>query len=152
MKLSENFSLAELTISDTAKRNGIKNIPNNKQIESLKKLAVSILHPVRNHFGVPIHVSSGFRSKELNKFVKGAQTSQHCAGEAVDIDMDNTSVTNRQIFDFIRLNLEFDQLIYEFGTSKNPDWVHVSFVANLNQRNQILIAKKIDGKTIYQKF
>ena len=152
MNLSENFTLAELTISETGKRLGIKNVPNKEQIKALQLLCLKVLQTIRNHFGIPIHISSGFRIKELNKAIGGAGTSQHCRGEAADIDMDNTTVTNRQVFDFIRLNLQFDQLIFEFGTSKNPDWVHVSYNSNGNQRNQVLIAKKIAGKSVYQNF
>jgi len=152
MQLSENFSLGEMTISGTGKRLGIKNVPNKVQIECLRLLAVNVLQPIRNHFGVAILLSNAFRSKELNKAVGGSTTSQHMKGEAADIDVDNTSITNREVFDFIRKNLQFDQLIYEFGTSKNPDWVHVSWNSNGKQRNEVLIAKKIAGKTSYQNY
>lgn len=152
MQISENFSLGELTISETAKRNGIKNVPNAVQIEALKKLAENVLQPIRNHFGVPIHISSGFRSVQLNKSIGGAGTSQHCKGEAADIDMDKTSIKNRDVFDFIRTKLQFDQLIFEGGSPKNPDWVHVSWNPKGKQRNQVLIAKMIAGKMIYQNY
>ncbi len=152
MELSKNFSLGEMTISGTAKRLGIKNIPNKTQIEALRLLAINVLQPIHNHFRVAILLSNAFRSKELNKAVGGSRTSQHMEGEAADIDMDNTTISNREIFDFIRLNLTFDQLIYEFGNSKNPDWVHVSWNSKGKQRNQVLIAKKIAGKTTYQHF
>lgn len=152
MNLSENFSLGELTISETAKRKGIKNVPNAKQIEALKKLSENVLQPIRNHFGIPIHISSGYRSTELNKSIGGAGTSQHCKGEAADIDMDFTSVKNREIFDFIRTKIEFDQLIFEGGTPKNPAWVHVSWNSNGKQRNQVLIAKLVAGKMSYQNY
>jgi hypothetical protein len=85
----------------------------------------------------------------LNKAIKGAATSQHCSGEAMDIDMDGTSITNAQIFNYIKDNLVFDQLIWEFGTDKNPDWVHVSYESTGKQRKQILKAIKKNGKTSY---
>ena len=155
MKLSENLSLAEMLISETTKRLGIKNNPTPEHLENLKAWATNIFQPCRNHFGIPIHISSGYRSKELNKAVPGSsKTSQHSTGQAGDIDMDNTSITNAQLFHWIKDNLEFDQLIWEFGTTKNPDWVHVSFVASGKGKNrkQVLIAKKIAGKTTYLNF
>jgi zinc D-Ala-D-Ala carboxypeptidase len=140
MKLSTHFSLAELIRSDTAKRKRIKNFPSPIQTENLILLCNKILEPIREHFKVPIFISSGFRSKELNKAVKGKANSQHVTGEAVDIDMDGSSggVTNAMVFNFIKDNLKYDQLLWEYGTSENPDWVHVSFSASGKQRNQTL--------------
>jgi hypothetical protein len=149
MQLSKNLSLAEVTRSETAKRKGISNMPTPEHIENFKKLATNIFQPIREHFDKPIFISSGYRSAELNKAIGGSLSSQHCSGEAIDIDMDGTDITNKQIFDYIKDNLTFDQLIWEFGTNSNPDWVHVSFAANRSQRKQILVAKKVDGKTVY---
>ena len=149
MQLSKNLSLAEVTRSETAKRKGISNMPTPEHIENFKKLATNIFQPIREHFDKPILISSGYRSAELNKAIGGSLSSQHCSGEAIDIDMDGTDITNKQIFDYIKDKLNFDQLIWEFGTSSNPDWVHVSFAANRSQRKQILVAKKVDGKTVY---
>ena len=149
MQLSKNLTLAEVTRSESAKRNGISNEPTAEHIENFKKLANKIFQPIRSNFGVPIHISSGYRSAALNKFVKGSATSQHCTGEAIDIDMDGTGISNKQVFDFIKTHLKFDQLIWEFGTDKNPDWVHVSYEASGNQRGQILKAIKKSGKTAY---
>jgi hypothetical protein len=149
MQLSTNLSLAEVTRSETAKRRGISNMPTPEHIENFKKLAVNIFQPIREHFGKPILISSGYRSAELNKAIGGSLSSQHCSGEAIDIDMDGTDITNKQIFDYIKDNLNFDQMIWEFGTDANPDWVHVSFAANRSQRKQILVAKKVNGKTTY---
>jgi zinc D-Ala-D-Ala carboxypeptidase len=148
MQLSENLSLAEMLRSESAKRRGISNKPTAEHIENMKAWAVNIFQPIRNHFGKPIFLSSGYRSKELNRAVGGSQTSQHSKGEAGDIDNDNTDIKNRDIFNFIKDNLEFDQLIWEFGTEENPAWVHVSF-SRTHNRKQILIAKKIHGKTTY---
>jgi len=154
MQLSQNLSLAEMTISETAKRKGISNQPNPEHLNNMEVLAEKVFQPIREHFKIPIHISSGYRSKALNKAIGGSQTSQHSTGQAMDIDMDNTSITNAQLFHWIKDNLQFDQLIWEFGTTKNPDWVHVSFVApgKGKNRNQVLVAKKIAGKTSYQNF
>jgi zinc D-Ala-D-Ala carboxypeptidase len=149
MQLSANLSLAEVTRSETAKRRGISNMPTPEHIENFKKLAINIFQPIREHFGKPILISSGYRSAELNKAIGGSLSSQHCSGEAIDIDMDGTDITNAQIFHYIKDNLNFDQIIWEFGTDKNPDWVHVSFAANRSQRKQMLVAKKVNGKTTY---
>jgi zinc D-Ala-D-Ala carboxypeptidase len=149
MQLSNNLLLAEVTRSETAKRKGISNMPTAEHIENFKKLAANIFQPIREHFGKPIIISSGYRSAELNKAIGGSLSSQHCSGEAIDIDMDGTDITNAQIFYYIKDNLNFDQIIWEFGTNTNPDWVHVSFAANRSQRKQILVAKKVNGKTTY---
>jgi hypothetical protein len=149
MQLSTNLSLAEVTRSETAKRRGISNMPTAEHIENFKKLALNIFQPIREHFGKPIIISSGYRSAELNKAIGGSLSSQHSSGEAIDIDMDGTDITNAQIFNYIKDNLNFDQMIWEFGTDTNPDWVHVSFAANRSQRKQILVAKKVNGKTTY---
>jgi zinc D-Ala-D-Ala carboxypeptidase len=152
MQLSKNLALAEVIRSETAKRKGINNMPTPEHIENFKKLAEKIFQPIREHFGVPIHISSGYRSKELNTAIGGSLTSQHCQGEAIDIDMDGTSITNKQIFDFIKDNLDFDQMIWEFGTETNPDWVHVSYESTGKQRKQILKAVKQGGRTKYLPF
>ena len=154
MKLSEHLDLSEVTRSDMAKRRGISNMPTPEHIENFKKLAQNIFEPIRKHFGVPIHISSGYRSKALNTAIGGSLTSQHCSGEAIDIDMDGSAngVTNKMVFEFIKANLNFDQLIWEFGTKDAPDWVHVSFETSGKQRKQILRAIKSGGKTAYQPY
>jgi zinc D-Ala-D-Ala carboxypeptidase len=152
MQLSKNLSLAEVMRSETAKRKGISNMPTPEHIENFKKLAENVFQPIREHFGVPIHISSGYRSAALNKAVKGSLSSQHCTGEAIDIDMDGTLITNKQVFDFIRENVNFDQMIWEFGSDANPDWVHVSYESTGKQRKQVLKAVKQAGKTIYKPY
>ena len=149
MQLSEHLSLAEVTRSESAKRNGISNEPTPEHLENFKLLASHVFEPIREHFNIPIHISSGYRSAALNKKIGGAATSQHCSGEAIDIDMDNTSITNKQVFDFIKEHLNFDQLIWEFGTTSNPDWVHVSYESTGKQRKQVLRATKQGTKTVY---
>jgi len=150
MKISNHLSLSEVTRSETAKRKGISNTPTAEHLENFKILAENVFEKIRTHFGVPIHISSGYRSKELNDAIGGSQTSQHSKGQAIDIDMDGSSngVSNADVYNFIKDNLEFDQLIWEFGTGKNPDWVHVSYVNGPN-RKQKLKAVRTNGKTSY---
>jgi hypothetical protein len=151
MQLSNNLSLAEVMRSETAKRKGISNMPTKAHIENFKLLAEKVFEPIREHFGAPIHISSGYRSAALNKAVGGSSSSQHCSGEAIDIDMDGSAhgITNKMVFDYIKDNIQFDQLIWEFGTDKNPDWVHVSYESTGKQRKQILKAVKKGGATSY---
>jgi len=129
MKISAHLDLSEVTRSDSAKRNGIDNTPTAEHLENFKLLAEKVFEPIRLHFNTPIFISSGYRSKELNTFIKGSLSSQHCKGQAIDIDMDGTKggVTNKMVFDFIKDKLDFDQLIAEFPENSNPAWVHVSF-------------------------
>jgi hypothetical protein len=154
MKLSEHLDLSEVTRSESAKRKGISNMPTEAHIANFKLLAEKIFEPIRTHFRCPIIISSGYRSKELNAAIGGSLTSQHCQGEAIDIDMDGTpnGVTNRMVFDYIKDNLEWDQLIYEFGDKENPDWVHVSYESSGKQRKQILRATRSNGKTVYSNY
>lgn len=147
-KISKHLSYKEGTHSDTATRRGIKNEPNEEQLAAMKLLGKKVFEPLRVHFDQPIRVNSFFRSAALNKAIGGSGTSQHCKGEAVDIDGTN-GVTNKQLFDYIKKNLDFDQLIWEFGNDKNPDWVHVSFTNRKPNRKQVLKAVK-DGKPVYQ--
>lgn len=149
MQVSKHLTLEELTHSDIAIKFGIVNQPNQLQLANLKRLANEVFEPVREHFKVPIYITSGYRIMNLNQAVKGSVTSQHCSGEAIDIDVKG-KITNKQVFDFIKDNLKFDQLIFEFGTKDNPDWVHVSY--SDKNRNQVLKSKKVGGKTIYEKY
>ena len=151
MRLSENLKLEECIKSNTASRLGIDNSPTEEHTKNLKLIAEKIFQPIREHFGVPIYISSGYRSESLNKAIGGSKTSQHCHGQALDIDQDNrnSKVSNRDIFDYIMMNLEFDQLIYEFGDAMNPAWVHVRYSEEKN-RNRVLQAYKDNGKTRYK--
>lgn len=151
MQLSKNLSLAEVVRSESAKRRGINNMPTAEHLENLKELALNVFQPIRDHFKVPIHISSGYRSRILNNAVNGAAKSQHCLGQAIDIDVDGTSITNKQVFDYIKQNLDFDQLIWEFGNDLNPDWVHVSFNKGANKK-QVLRAKRNGIKTYYNNY
>ena len=147
MNITEHFSMKELTHSQTAIKNGIPNIPKDPQVvANLTLLCEKVLEPLREGMKCPIRISSGYRSPELNKLIGGAKASQHNIGEAVDIDLDEK---NAELFSYIVNNLDFDQIIWEFGDDKNPDWVHVSYKAAGN-RKQLLKELKSNGKTSYQ--
>ena len=153
MQLSEHLTLAEVTKSQTATRLGIDNDPDAHQLAALKAIAEHIFEPVRNHFGVPIGISSGLRSKALNQAIGGSSRSQHCHGQALDIDADiYGGINNRNIFRYIQNHLDFDQLIWEFGDDNNPAWVHVSFTDDDTNRGQTLRAIKENGKTKYIRY
>ena len=152
-QLSANLSLVEVTKSSTAKRLGIDNTPTAEHLANLKLVAEKIFQPIREHFQKPINVSSGYRSKTLNDATPGSSaTSQHCTGEALDLDQDSmtTGITNKMVFEYIKNNLNFDQLIWEFGDDNNPDWVHVSYESTGRQRKQILKAVRVNGKAVYK--
>ena len=154
MKISKNFTLKEAMYSQTATRRGIDNTPTEEHIANLKVIAEKIFQPLREHFGVPICVSSAYRSKKLNKAIGGSTTSQHCKGEALDLDADTYGqITNKQIFDYIAENLEYDQLIWEFGTeypNGNPNWVHVSYSEGNNRMKKLTASRKEGYSTIYR--
>lgn len=153
MKLSKNLTLSECLRSNTAKRLGIKNEPHDDWVvDNLKAIAEHVFQPLRDGLGVPIYVSSGYRSPDLNAAIGGSKRSQHMEGRALDLDADVLGgTTNCDIFHYIKNNLEFDQLIWEFGTEDNPDWVHVSFVYGGDNRKRCLMARRDDnGKTYYE--
>jgi len=151
-QLSKYTTLQEVIKSNQASVLQIPNIPNTEQVANLKLVCTEIFDKVREHFGKPIGISSGFRSVELNQRIGGSKSSQHMEGKALDIDGDLLGgVSNKEIFDYIKNNCIFDQLIWEFGTENNPDWVHVSYNKGVN-RKQILRAIKSGGKTIYRPF
>jgi hypothetical protein len=148
MKLSEHFALAEFTRSESAKRHGVSNEPTPEHLENLKVLCEKVLEPIRTKFG-PLNISSGYRSKVLNHYIGGSLSSQHCEGKAADIDQDGMGgASNTEIFNYIKDNLEFDQMIWEFGDNNKPDWVHVSY-NGVKNRKQVLRALKVNGKTAY---
>lgn len=147
MKLTDNFWLSEFTRSQTASRKGIENKPQGVQVDNLVMLCKHVLQPLRDWYDKRITINSGFRSLHLNKEIGGAKSSQHLFGQAADIDTLND---NADLFFYIRHNLEFDQLIWEFGDHTNPAWIHVSFRKGEN-RGEVLRAERINGKTIYTK-
>lgn len=142
-KISKHISYTEATKSVTAIKQGIDNIPDFATLDNMKYIAENIFESVRGRFCVPIAVSSFYRSIKLNKAIGGSATSQHCKGEAIDLDADVYGMlTNREIFDYIRTNLKFDQLIWEYGTDEEPDWVHVSLKEYGPNRGKVLVAFK----------
>ena len=152
MKLTTHFALSEFTRSESAKREGLDNTPTPEHLENLKTLCEKVLEPIRLRFG-SINISSGYRGKMLNHFIGGSVSSDHCLGRAADIDMDDsgTGVTNTEIFNYIKDNLDYDQLIWEFGTKEKPDWVHVGYRGKDN-RKQTLRATKVNGKSHYSPY
>ncbi len=152
MKLSKNLSLNEVIKSNTAERKGIDNSPNETHLVNLKYLAEQVFQPVREHFGAPIYISSGYRSPALNEAIGGSPRSFHSHGMALDLDQDgrNNGVSNADVFFFIKENLPFSELIWEFGTEDNPNWVHVAIAKGRENEKKIKIAEKIDGKTKYK--
>jgi len=149
MKLSKNFSLKEMTKSQTALRRGIDNEPGDEQEANLQQLCEQVLQKVRDHFGKPVTVNSGYRSPELNKAIGGSTTSDHCKGMAADIEI--PGISNYEIADWIKENCEFRQLILEFYTPGVPDsgWVHVSYNYEENEK-KVMTALKEDGRTVYK--
>jgi zinc D-Ala-D-Ala carboxypeptidase len=151
MKISDHITYAEAIHSQTAKRKSIDNTPNPNQIEAMKLLAEKVFEPLREWVGGPIKVNSFFRSPELNTAIGGSKTSQHCKGQAIDIDDVYGYKTNSEMYHWIKENLSFDQMIWEFGTDTQPNWVHVSYVSEENNRNRCLKAYKDDmGRTKYK--
>lgn len=147
MKLSEHVTLSEFEHSETAIRRGYNQSMNEEQIKNAKALCENIFEPVRKFRGAPIYISSGFRGAELNRAISGASGSQHCKGQAIDVKL------TAKEFHLIKDNLDFDQLIWEFGTTKQPQWVHVSYDKNkTKQRGQVLRALKVNGRTKYIPF
>lgn len=140
-RISEYISYSEATKSQTATRKKIDNTPTPEALERMKHVGKEVFDKVREHFGIPLTVSSFYRGPKLNAAVGGSKTSQHMTGEAIDIDADGSSISNKEVFNYIKDNLEFDQLIWEFGDSKNPAWVHVSLKKNGKNRKQILYIK-----------
>ena len=149
MKLTENFSLNELTKSQTAERKGIDNTPSAEHQENLKRLCETILQRIRDHFGQVVSVSSGYRSPELCVAIGSSTKSQHARGEAADFEI--FGVSNKELADYINENLTYDQLILEYWKESDPNsgWVHCSFTLNGN-RKQYLRAYKENGSTKYE--
>lgn len=148
MNLTPNFTLQELTKSETALRKNMPNVPTEADIANMKLLAEKVLQPLRDHYGVGIKVNSGYRSPDVNAAVGGSRTSDHCKGQAADIEI--PGIANAVLAQYIKDSLQYTQLILEFYTPGIPDsgWVHVSYDAN-NLKCQTLTATKKDGKTAY---
>jgi hypothetical protein len=148
-KISKHISYKEGTRSITALRKGINNIPNDYELANMEAIAANIFEPLRKWVGGPIKINSFFRCKELNTAIGGSSNSQHCQGRAIDIDDTYGYKTNAEMFEYIRTNLNFDQIIWEFGTDTNPEWVHVSYVSEEQNRKRCLKASRENEKTVY---
>ena len=147
--ISKHISDKEGVYSTTATRLGIDNTPDEEQLTNMELLALKVFEPLREWVSGPIRVNSFFRSVKLNKAIGGSSKSQHCKGQAIDIDDANCRKTNAEMFRFINDELEFDQMIWEFGDDDNPNWIHVSYVSEFDNRNRCLKAYKDKGKTKY---
>ena len=148
--ISEHISLSEGVRSITAKRLGLDNTPNEEHLNNMKLLAVKVFEPLRKFVGGPIRINSFYRGPALNKAIGGSSKSQHCNGQAMDIDDTYGHMSNATMYNYIKENLDFDQMIWEFGTDENPDWVHISYVNPGENRNRCLKAYKVDRKTAYK--
>ena len=151
-QLSKNFTLEEFTFSPTAIKKGILNKPTELEVSNMEALCENVLEPLREWLNegsrkkVGIKISSGYRCKHLNDIIGGSKSSQHMTGQAVDIDLGDKCA---DAFKYIRENLDFDQMIWEFGNDEQPNWIHVSFTKSLNRKN-CLRAYKLNGKTQYK--
>lgn len=149
-KISKHITYKEATRSVTALRLGIDNTPNDYELQNMELIAEKVFEPLRRAVNGPIKINSFFRCEELNKAIGGSSRSQHCQGRAIDIDDFYGYVSNSYMYYYIKDNLDFDQLIWEFGTDTEPDWVHISYVDGDSNRKRCLLAYKENGKTKYK--
>ena len=148
-RISKHISLKEGVKSHTATRLSIDNTPCDLDLINMKTIANEVFEPLRKFVGGPISINSFYRSPKLNSAIGGSTSSQHCKGCALDIDDTYGYKTNAEMFEYIKCNLDYDQMIWEFGNDTNPDWVHVSYVSEDVNRRRLLKAKKNNGKTNY---
>ena len=148
-KISKHVSYKEGVRSRTADRRGLDNTPNESQLKCMKEIAEGLFEPLREWVGGPIKINSFFRGEPVNTAIGGSKYSQHMKGQAIDIDDTFGHKTNAEMYHYIKDNLDFDQLIWEFGDDKNPNWIHVSYVTHRENRKKLTIAKKVNGKTKY---
>jgi zinc D-Ala-D-Ala carboxypeptidase len=149
-RISEHISYKEGIKSNTATRLGIKNTPDDYQITNMVNIGVNVFEPLRKYVGGPIRINSFYRCEELNRAIGGSSRSQHCEGRAIDLDDTLGHKTNAEMYKYIKDNLSFDQLIWEFGDDTNPDWIHVSYVHPDENRKRCLRAERTNGKTTYR--
>ena len=148
--ISKHISYKEGVYSITATRLGVDNTPNDEQLANMELVAEKVFEPLREWVGGPIKINSFFRGLPLNTAIGGSKKSQHMKGQAMDIDDNYGHATNAEMYHWIKENLDFDQMIWEFGDDDNPDWVHVSYVSEEENRNRCLKAYREDGKTKYK--
>jgi len=149
-RISEHISLKEGVKSHTATRLNIDNVPSSLDLINMKTIAKQVFEPLRKFVGGPIAINSFYRSSKLNSAIGGSINSQHCKGCAIDIDDKYGYKTNAEMFEYIKCNLDYDQMIWEFGDDCNPDWIHVSYVSEKDNRRKMLKAYKENGKTKYK--
>ena len=147
--ISKHVSYKEGVYSITALRLGLKNDPSDVHLANMRLISEKVFEPLRMHVGGPIKINSFYRGPELNKAIGGSAKSQHCHGQAIDIDDTFGHATNAEMYNWIKDNLNFDQMIWEFGDDNNPAWVHVSYVNDNDNRNRCLKAYRENGKTKY---
>ena len=148
-KISKHVSYKEGVRSNTADRMGLDNTPNESQLKCMEEIAEGLFEPLREWVGGPIKINSFFRGEPVNTAIGGSKYSQHMKGQAMDIDDTFGHKTNAEMYHYIKDNLDFDQLIWEFGDDNNPNWVHVSYVTHRENRKKLTIAKKVNGKVKY---
>ena len=147
--ISKHISDREGAYSRTAERLDINNVPDDDQLKAMELVAEKVFEPLREWVGGPVKINSFFRSVKLNKIIGGSSKSQHCRGQAIDIDDTFGKVANSDMYNYIKNNLDFDQLIWEFGNDDNPNWLHVSYVSPEKNRNRCLKAYKEQGRSKY---
>ena len=148
-KISKHISYHEGTYSRTGERLDLDNTPNEEQLKCMKEVAENLFEPLREWVGGPIKINSFFRGEPVNTAIGGSTRSQHMKGQAIDIDDTFRHKTNAEMYHYIKDNLDFDQMIWEFGTDKNPNWLHISWVSHRPNRKKLTIAKKVNGRTKY---
>ena len=148
--ISEHISYKEATYSSTALRRGLDNTPNDEQLKCMEEVAENVFEPLRKWVGGPIKINSFFRGKPVNTAIGGSKSSQHMKGQAMDIDDTFKHKTNAEMYYYVKENLDFDQMIWEFGDDENPNWVHVSYVSHRQNRKRLTVAFKKNGRTRYE--
>ena len=147
--ISKHISWHEGTYSRTGERRDLENTPNDEQLKCMEEVAENLFEPLREWVGGPIKVNSFFRGEPVNTAIGGSKKSQHMKGQAIDIDDTFGYKTNAEMYHYIKDNLDFDQMIWEFGDDKNPNWIHISWVSHRPNRKKLTIAKKVNGRTKY---
>jgi len=147
--ISKHISYHEGTYSQTGVRRDLDNTPDDKQLKRMEEVAENLFEPLREWVGGPIKINSFFRGEPVNTAIGGSRKSQHMKGQAIDIDDTFGHKTNAEMYHYVKDNLDFDQLIWEFGTDKNPNWLHISWVSHRPNRKKLTVAKKVNGKTRY---
>ena len=147
--ISKHISYHEGTYSQTGVRRDLDNTPDDDQLKRMEEVAENLFEPLREWVGGPIKINSFFRGEPVNTAIGGSRKSQHMKGQAIDIDDTFGHKTNAEMYHYVKDNLDFDQLIWEFGTDENPNWLHISWVSHRPNRKKLTVAKKVNGRTKY---